>query len=217
MNIIWEILALTWIFPRWLLFVLMSHWFINTEYWCQYCSLHWICVQFGSPRSLITNKKIYRTFVVAIIRISKWNKNIRNINQNGQHCKNFDVFFNDRIYFSGKVSWVKLISGLLSRWDCPTKSISIILSILNNFIFPIAASTVQRCNFGDTECIAKSVDYFVREHSDGYRDINLISIDPLQINKVDIIQSNESPVTLNLSFRDVLFYGLSKMKTKRIV
>lgn len=81
----------------------------------------------------------------------------------------------------------------------------------------MAASTMQRCNFGDTECIARRVDYFVREYSDGNRDINLISIDPLLINKVDIIQSNESPVTVNLSFKDVLFYGLSKMKTKRIV
>lgn len=80
-----------------------------------------------------------------------------------------------------------------------------------------AASNLRRCRHGDTDCIAKSVDYFAHEFSNGLRDVNLIGIDPLLINKVDIIQQTESPVSLNLNLKDVLFYGLSKIKTKRVV
>lgn len=89
--------------------------------------------------------------------------------------------------------------------------------LTDNFSFFFSASNFRRCRHGDTECIAKSIDYFVREYSNGLRDINLITIDPLLVNKVDIIQSNESPVALNLNFNDLLFSGLSKIKTKRVV
>lgn len=52
---------------------------------------------------------------------------------------------------------------------------------------------------------------------DGLRDINLVRLDPLHVNEVDIIQGNQSPVNINLNFKDVEFYGLSDVNVKKVV
>lgn len=58
---------------------------------------------------------------------------------------------------------------------------------------------------------------YIRELKTGSRDINLVSLDPLRVNEVDIIQSSDSPVTVNLNFKDVEFYGLSDINVKKVV
>lgn len=52
---------------------------------------------------------------------------------------------------------------------------------------------------------------------DGLASINMVSIDPLHVNEVDIIQGSDSPVSVNLNFKDVLFYGLSDLDVKKVV
>lgn len=52
---------------------------------------------------------------------------------------------------------------------------------------------------------------------DGLRDINLVRLDPLHVNEVDIIQGNESPVNVNLNFKDVDLYGLSEVNVKKVM
>lgn len=52
---------------------------------------------------------------------------------------------------------------------------------------------------------------------DGLRDINLVRLDPLHVNEVDIIQGSDSPVNINLNFKDVEFYGLSEVNVKKVV
>lgn len=76
---------------------------------------------------------------------------------------------------------------------------------------------MQKCHAGDTECIAAIIDTYVRTLKGGLRDINMVSIDPLFVNEVDIIQGSDSPVNVNLNFKDVKFYGLSNLKTKKVV
>lgn len=51
----------------------------------------------------------------------------------------------------------------------------------------------------------------------GLRDINLVQLDPLHVNEVDIIQGSDSPVNINLNFKDVDFYGLSEVMVKKVV
>lgn len=76
---------------------------------------------------------------------------------------------------------------------------------------------MQRCHFGDTECLATVINTYVRALKSGSRDINLVSLDPLHVNEVDIIQGNDSPVNVNLNFKDVEFYGLSDLNVKKVV
>lgn len=57
----------------------------------------------------------------------------------------------------------------------------------------------------------------MRTLKDGRRDINMVSIDPLRVDEVDIIQGSDSPVNVNLNFKDVLFYGLSTLDVKKVV
>lgn len=76
---------------------------------------------------------------------------------------------------------------------------------------------MQRCHYGDTECIAQRINTYVRDFKKGLREINLVSIDPLHVNEVDIIQSNNSPVNVNLNLKNILFYGLSNTKVKKVV
>lgn len=76
---------------------------------------------------------------------------------------------------------------------------------------------MERCHQGDTSCIESVINLYVRTLKDGLRDINMVSIDPLHVNEVDIIQGSDSPVNVNLNFKDVLFYGLSNLNVKKVV
>lgn len=58
---------------------------------------------------------------------------------------------------------------------------------------------------------------YVRDLKDGRRDLNMVSLDPLHVDEVDIIQSRDSPVNINLNFKDVLFYGLSDLDVKKVM
>lgn len=79
------------------------------------------------------------------------------------------------------------------------------------------AQHLPRCHHGDTSCIAETMNTFVRDYKAGLRDINLVSLEPLRVNKVDIIQSADSPVNINLVFKNISLYGLSNMKAKSVV
>lgn len=85
------------------------------------------------------------------------------------------------------------------------------------FNFTHAAQELPKCHYGDTTCLAKTVDSYVREYKDGKSDANIVTIDPLFVKAVDIIQGNESPVNIALNFRNVSFSGLSNIHTTKIV
>lgn len=58
---------------------------------------------------------------------------------------------------------------------------------------------------------------YVRMLKDGRRDINIAPLDPLHVEEVDIIQGSESPVNVNLNFKECRFYGLSNLNIKKVV
>lgn len=93
-----------------------------------------------------------------------------------------------------------------------TNKIRSILSLLCGI-----AQHLRRCHAGNTTCIAETMETFVRDYKTGLREINLVSIDPLRVNKVDIIQSANSPVNINLVFKNISLYGLGDLKAKRVV
>lgn len=74
----------------------------------------------------------------------------------------------------------------------------------------IAAGDIERCPVGDTGCI-REVSNKVLELNGrlGHSGINLLPIDPLHIPNIVIKQGAESPVNIELNFKDVDLVGLS--------
>lgn len=80
-----------------------------------------------------------------------------------------------------------------------------------------AATDLKRCHFGDTECLKKTITEYAVKYRSGRRDLGLVPIDPLQIDEVSIQQGNQSPVTINLKFKDMKCHGLSNAKVKNVM
>ncbi|XP_037955084.1 protein takeout-like [Teleopsis dalmanni] len=72
------------------------------------------------------------------------------------------------------------------------------------------------CKYGDTECILKISNYFVKEKFQGDDAINLITIDPLKVAKINIKQGAESPVNIDLQFVNNNIEGLKSVKVAKI-
>uniref|UniRef100_A0A336LYW3 CSON008368 protein n=1 Tax=Culicoides sonorensis TaxID=179676 RepID=A0A336LYW3_CULSO len=94
---------------------------------------------------------------------------------------------------------------------------SIILSVCQSAKLP---SDIQICKFGDAKCIAESAGYVAKNYKDGSPSMGLLSIDPIQIPEVSILEDKNSKkqkaVNINLWFKDWNMYGFSKMKVKKI-
>lgn len=70
---------------------------------------------------------------------------------------------------------------------------------------------------GDRECLKDRMNEYIQQYHAGLRALNLVSLDPLFIDKVDIIQSAESRVNVNLNFKNVTMSGLSRLKVYKLV
>lgn len=75
------------------------------------------------------------------------------------------------------------------------------------FFYP--ASDLERCHFSDKVCLKRVIASYSKDLRLGRRDLGLVPVDPLQIDEVNIIQGDNSPVNVNLKFRDLKGYGLS--------
>uniref|UniRef100_A0A1B0EV46 Uncharacterized protein n=1 Tax=Lutzomyia longipalpis TaxID=7200 RepID=A0A1B0EV46_LUTLO len=65
-------------------------------------------------------------------------------------------------------------------------------------------------------CLIQSSEEVLRSAGNGFPGLNLIPIDPLRVDKVDIRQNSESPVNINLFFRDIILNGLSQLKVYKM-
>lgn len=79
------------------------------------------------------------------------------------------------------------------------------------------ASDLQRCHYGDTECLKSIIPEYIQKLKNGRRDLNFVPLDPLQVDEVNIVQGAQSPVNINLKFRDMQCYGLSSAKILKVV
>lgn len=75
-----------------------------------------------------------------------------------------------------------------------------------------SAPDLPRCHYGDTGCLKEVIPIYANGLKDGRRDLNLVPLDPLQVNEVEIVQGSQSPVNINLKFRDMECYGLSTVQ-----
>lgn len=87
---------------------------------------------------------------------------------------------------------------------------------INNF----TANDVTKCAFGDAKCVAEGAAYVSSKYKDGLSSMGLLSIDPIVIPEVSILEDKNSnkqkAVNINLWFKDWNMYGFSKMKVKKI-
>lgn len=91
-----------------------------------------------------------------------------------------------------------------------------ILSFLNNvmtslFIHSLiffSAKDIQRCKFGDSDCIVAESNRVLHSSAKGHAGLNLIQIDPLHISDITLKQGSESPVNIELNFKETDLIGL---------
>lgn len=78
------------------------------------------------------------------------------------------------------------------------------------------ASDVQKCKPGDAACIKEATNSVLQNHADGFPGINLLSLDPIEINKIDIVNGNQGPVNLKLYFTNAKLFGAKDAIVKTI-
>ncbi|KAH8384111.1 hypothetical protein KR009_012173, partial [Drosophila setifemur] len=79
------------------------------------------------------------------------------------------------------------------------------------------ASGIERCKLMDDQCLMRGVDYVLKNYATtGLKQLGLAPLDPLHIKKFDIGRNPNSPVNIDLSFREVDLLGLSGAVCKRV-
>lgn len=80
-----------------------------------------------------------------------------------------------------------------------------------------SASGVQRCELMDDSCLLRGVEFVLKNYAkSGIKELGLIPLDPLHINKFQIGRNPHSPVNIDLSFRDVDLLGLGDAIPRRV-
>lgn len=62
----------------------------------------------------------------------------------------------------------------------------------------------------------QAMNYILRNYPNGIRKLGLVSVDPLKIDKMDIVQGENNPVNIELNFRNVDLVGLSQTLIKSL-
>lgn len=74
--------------------------------------------------------------------------------------------------------------------------------------FPKTAQHIVQCHFGDAECIKATTNSILRNYYEGEPKIALSTLDPLEISRMNLKQGGNSPVNMELNFRNVKLIGL---------
>lgn len=73
--------------------------------------------------------------------------------------------------------------------------------------------TAKRKRFGyDLDFVKNNIITILMWLQIGMKEMNIVPIDPLFVNKVEIIQSEDSPVSIKLFTRNVDLVGFSKLR-----
>lgn len=79
------------------------------------------------------------------------------------------------------------------------------------------AKDLPQCKPADTECLPRVITDIVQNHPNGHSGLAIPPLEPLRINKIDIEQGLNSPIAINLTFKDLDLSGLSKAIVTRVV
>lgn len=81
----------------------------------------------------------------------------------------------------------------------------------------VTASDLPRCRAGDTVCLPKVITEILQNYPNGHNGLKMPQIEPLHINKLEIQQSRNSPVAVNITFNQLDMYGSSSTNVLRVV
>lgn len=76
------------------------------------------------------------------------------------------------------------------------------------------ADSFSRCNQEDGQCLLDAITATFRNFYKGVPEIGLVPLDPLRIDKMDIIQG-DGPINIELNFRKVDLLGFREAKIKK--
>lgn len=79
------------------------------------------------------------------------------------------------------------------------------------------ASDLPQCHLSDLECLPGVMTQIVQNHPNGHPGLSVPILEPLHINAIDILQGGDSPIAIDLHFRNLDFTGLSKAVVKKVV
>lgn len=83
-------------------------------------------------------------------------------------------------------------------------------------LFP-AATDLPQCKAADTVCLPDVITQIVQGHPKGHAGLSIPPIEPLHINTISIKQGANSPIAVNLDFKDLDLGGLSKAVITKVV
>lgn len=96
----------------------------------------------------------------------------------------------------------------------------LVLNNMKKILFVIkkllAIDSLDPCDFGNSTCIVYTTNYILKNHFNGVRKLGLIPMDPLKIDKMDIVQGGQSPVNIVLNFKNINLLGFSNCYLKGV-
>lgn len=86
-----------------------------------------------------------------------------------------------------------------------------------NKLFIFSAADLPQCNAGDTKCLPEVITKIISEHPNGHPGLSIPPLEPLRINSIDIIQGADSPINIDLHFKNLDLNGISKAIITKVV
>lgn len=79
------------------------------------------------------------------------------------------------------------------------------------------ANDLPQCHLSDLKCLPGVMTQIVQNHPNGHQGLSVPVLEPLHINAIDILQGGDSPIAIDLHFKNLDFSGLSKAVVKKVV
>jgi len=78
-------------------------------------------------------------------------------------------------------------------------------------------SEVKKCHYADSSCLVASIQDVIKNFAkSGIRGINLLPFNPLHVNSLKLEKNPNSPVNIELKFKDIDFFGLQDAKVSKV-
>jgi len=78
-------------------------------------------------------------------------------------------------------------------------------------------ANLPQCRAADLECLPRVITQIVQSSPNGQPGLSIPPLEPLHINKIDILQGSTSPIAVNLKFKDLDLTGISQAVVTKVV
>lgn len=78
------------------------------------------------------------------------------------------------------------------------------------------AEDIPRCKAGDTVCLPGVITQIIQSNPHGHAGLSIPPLEPLHINRINIDQGAQNPVSVKLDFKDLDLSGMSKAVVTRV-